>query len=277
VFVLVAAYQEGEPLSRWLATRHPAGVPPRLAASVALHMAGGLDHAHGQGVLHRDLKPSNVLMTAAPGAPEGGLPRITHLGPGPLRGEGEGVTLTGFWQGSPPYMAPEQVLPDLGRVDARSDVYALGAILYEMLTGRPIYPCCSLVELGVLLGRGEPPARPRRLRPGLPADLQPICLKCLERDPSRRYPSAAALHRAALRVLDARPTLARPTPAWAPLGRWAGRRPSQAALVGVALAAAAVTAGLVVSHERQLESKNLELTRSNEQLRKAADQRDAAN
>src|SRR5262249_46137844 len=123
VFVLVAAYQEGEPLSRWLATRHPAGMPPRVASSRALRLTRGLDHAHGQGVLHRDLKPSNVLMVVAPGVPQGWLPRITDFGLGTLRDEAEGTTLTGFWQGSPPYMAPEQVLTDLGRVDARSDVY----------------------------------------------------------------------------------------------------------------------------------------------------------
>lgn len=277
LFVLVSAYQEGEPLSRWLAARHPAGMPPRLAASMVLRMAGGLEHAHGQGVLHRDLKPSNVLMAAAPGVPEGWLPRITDFGLGTILDEGDGTTLTGFWQGSPPYMAPEQVLPGLGRVDARADLYALGAILYEMLTGRPIYPRSSLVELSVLLGRGEPPARPRRLRPGLPADLETICLRCLERDPSRRYPSAAALRDDLLRFLDGRPILARPIPAVARLGRWARRRPSHAALVALAVAASVFTAGLLARHERQLADKNRELFGSNARLLQAVAQRDSAN
>src|SRR5262249_33560120 len=159
-------------------------------------------------------------------------------------------------------MAPEQVLPDLGRVDARSDLYALGAILYEMLTGRPIYPASSLVELSVCLGRGEPPIRPGRLCPNLPCDLETICLKCLERDPNRRYPPATAWHGDLPPFPAGRPIQARPIPAWARFGRWARRRPSLAALVGLALAATVLTAGLIARHEWQLEDKNIELTRS---------------
>lgn len=277
VFVLVGAYQEGEPLSRWLAARHPAGAPPRLAAEMMLRLASGVRHAHERGVLHRDLKPANVLMVPSPGLPGGWAPRITDFGLGTLSEDGEAASVTGLWQGSPPYMAPEQVLPEHGRVDARTDVYALGAVFYEMLTGRPVYPGSSLIGLSVRLGRGEPPVRPRRLRPDLPADLEAVCLKCLERDPVRRYPSAEALLADLGRYLDGRPTLARPIPLWARLGRWARRRPSHAALIALTLAATTVPAGLIVSYDRQLRAKNGHLIRSNDRLRDAVAQRDSAN
>ena len=101
----------GRALSRWLATRHPAGMPPRLAASVAVRMASGVGHAHEQGVLHRDLKPSNVLMVPTPATPRMG-PRITDFGLGTSPRRGRGGDPDRILQGSPPYMAPEQVLPE---------------------------------------------------------------------------------------------------------------------------------------------------------------------
>jgi WD40 repeat protein len=272
--VLVTAYQPGESLSRWLADRHPAGAPPRLAADLALRMADGLAHAHERGVLHRDLKPSNVLVVPAPGPAEGWAPRITDFGLGTFHEEAEAGTITGFWQGSPPYMAPEQVLPDLGRVDARADIYALGAILYELLTGRPIYPCSSLVELSVLLGRGEPPRRPR---PGLPRDLETIAWKCLERRPGARYASAGALRDDLRRFLDRRPILARSISPAGRLARWARRRPSLAALACLGSAAALLTVGLLARHDRQMAVKNAELSRGNFDLRRALAERDTAN
>jgi serine/threonine-protein kinase len=139
-------------------------------------------------VLHRDLKPSNVLMVAAPGVPEGWLSRITDFGMGTLHEEGDGATLTGFWQGSPPYMAPEQVLPGLGRVDARSDLYALGAILYEMLTGRTPNP------------RGS--AAPSASNPHVPPELDQLTLRAVAPNPDSR-PQGMALLAGELRALNA--------------------------------------------------------------------------
>ncbi|WP_435011406.1 protein kinase domain-containing protein [Tundrisphaera lichenicola] len=276
-FVIVSDYQEGESLSRWLAARYPLGMPPKLAATTLLRLASGLRHAHDHGVLHRDLKPANVLMVASPETPGGWSPRITDFGLGTFHEEIEAATLTGFWQGSPPYMAPEQVLPNMGRLDERTDLYALGATFYEMLTGRSIYPCKSMVELSLILSRGEPTIRPRALRSSLSVDLETICLKCLEHDPGRRYPSAAELLADLARFLDGRPIRARPLPVWGRLGRWARRRPSHAALIVLALTATAIPAGLIVRHEWRLKAKNAELTRSLDQLRSTVIERDSAN
>src|SRR5262249_48927175 len=143
VICVVSVFQEGETLSRWLGTRYPIGMPPRAAARLAAQLTAGLSHAHERGILHRDLKPGNVLMVPDQQAVSWS-PRITDFGLGTIEAEHTSQTVTGFWQGSPPYMAPEQVLESLGRVGARSDIYALGAILYEVLTGRPVYQCASI-------------------------------------------------------------------------------------------------------------------------------------
>ena len=275
VFFIATSYQEGEPLSRQLA-RTPGGLAPRLAAALAERLAAGLAHAHGRGVLHRDLKPDNVLMVSACSSPladepSGPLPatpvpKITDYGLGAFREPHESGTLTGIWQGSPPYMAPEQVLPAAGSVDARSDLYALGAILYEMLTGRPIYPCRSLTELAARLHRGDPPLSPRQLRRSVPRDLETICLKCLERDPARRYTSAEALQDDLHRYLAGCPIVARPVSPWGRGARWARRNPSLAALAGVSMISLAAWLGLSTRHQVELASANARLSQMNRLL-----------
>jgi serine/threonine protein kinase len=242
IICVVSAFQEGETLGHWLAARYPAGMPARLAARHAATIAAGLGHAHVHGVSHRDLKPANVLMVPRDAEASDWLPRIVDFGLGTIEADHDSQSVTGFWQGSPPYMAPEQVLPKLGRVDARSDIYALGAILYEMLSGRTLYACESILELSVALGAGEPPIRPRHLRHDIPRDVETIVLTCLERDPSRRYSTAAALVEDLNRFLDGRPVLARPLsapPATRPLdqetaqsGRPRGRGPRRDSLHG---------------------------------------------
>jgi WD40 repeat protein len=270
-FYLATAYQSGEPLSRWI-TRFPGGVSPRAAANLMSRLASGLAYAHGRGVLHRDLKPGNVLMVSAGGRPIGDdappeVPRITDFGLGTFHDEDDTGTLTGFWLGTPPYMAPEQVLPDRGPVDARADVYALGAIFYELLTGRPVYDSPTIWSLSVRLGRGEPPIQPRHLRRDIPRDLETICLKCLDHAPERRYGSAAELCDDLSRFLHGVPVLARPRPAWARLGLWARRHPNRAGLLGGVTAAVLLIAGLTAWHQATLSASNTRLNLANRELK----------
>jgi serine/threonine-protein kinase len=160
-------------------------MPPRRAAQLLLELARAVQHAHEQGIVHRDLKPANVLLT------EAGVAKIADFGLAKLLGE-HGQTQTGTVLGSPSYMAPEQAAGKAGAIGPATDVYALGAILYEVLTGRPPFLGASVLETLDQV-RTHDPAPPQVLQPRVSDDLATICLKCLEKDPAQRYPSAAAL------------------------------------------------------------------------------------
>ena len=264
---IASAYQEGRSLSRWIASARQ-GFPPRLAAGIAEQLAAGLTHAHQRGVLHRDLKPGNVIMIGEPPRADGFFPselavqaRITDFGLGSFNAVGDDATLTGLWMGSPPYMAPEQALGGDHPIDVRADIYALGAILYEMLTGRPIHPRRDLADLAIRLSRGESPPPPRQVRRGIPRDLETICLKCLAHEPHRRYASASELWDDLQRQLDGRPIAARRAPMPERLVRWARRHPSWAALIGVLILGAATGAALMVRHSAELAASNERLKR----------------
>jgi serine/threonine-protein kinase len=163
-----------------------APLPTRDAVSLIAHVARAVDHLHAAGILHRDLKPSNVLLDSA------GAPHLADFGLARDDSAEVAATATGTVLGTPTYMAPEQARGQIRALDARTDVYGLGAILYELLTGAP--PFLGETPLDTLMNvlEREPPA-PRRLNPRLPRDLQRICLRAMEKDPARRYPSAAAL------------------------------------------------------------------------------------
>lgn len=238
-FYIAGELARGGTLAEYL-RRHPGGIPPRVAAVLVRRLADALAHAHGSGVLHRDVKPGNVLLSGpAESGDEGGPPgepMLSDFGLGTLRVEAaESGGLSGFWQGTPPYLAPEQVIPGLGSIGVRADIYSLGAVLYELLTGRPVFACERIHDLCRVLGRAEPPTPPRQLRRSIPGDLQTICLKCLEHIPTRRYATAAALRSDLDRFLDRRSISARRTSVPGRLLRWACRRPSQAALVAAIL------------------------------------------
>jgi hypothetical protein len=163
-----------------------APAPPRRAAQLLLDLARAVQHAHEQGIVHRDLKPANVLLT------EAGVAKITDFGLAKLLDVEQGHTHSGAVLGSPSYMAPEQAEGKVRAIGPATDVYSLGAILYELLTGRPPFLGASLMETLDQV-RSHDPAPPQVLQPKAPADLATISLKCLEKNPAERYASAAAL------------------------------------------------------------------------------------
>jgi hypothetical protein len=168
--------------------QHLDGTPvaSRQAAELVLALASGIQHAHEKGIVHRDLKPANVLLQTD------GLPKITDFGLAKRIESAQAHTQTGTILGSPSYMAPEQAAGHSAEIGPATDVYALGVILYELLTGRPPFKGATVIET-IEQVREHAPVPPRFLQPKVPPDLQTICLKCLEKQPKRRYASAAAL------------------------------------------------------------------------------------
>jgi len=228
---LALEYVGGGNLTRKCAGRP---LPPDQTADLVETLARAVHYAHQRGIIHRDLKPGNVLLT------EDGEPKITDFGlamrlapaspdpaspdlASPGRQPGEGLTASGAILGTPAYMAPEQAGGKRGSVGPAADVYALGAILYELLTGRPPFEAANPVAV-IFKVMTEEPIPPSRVEPTVPRDLETVCLKCLQKDPERRYPSAEFLADDLDRFLHGEATQARPPSGGERFRRWAWRR-----------------------------------------------------
>jgi len=243
---IASAYCPGPNLAVWLRDRAgPMGATS--AALVVAQLADAVQYAHTQGVLHRDIKPSNVLLeprdrqtdlTAQPSHDQAlpFVPKLVDFGLAKLDGNEQGETRTGIALGTPGYMAPEQVEGRLAQIGPETDVYGLGTVLYELLTGRCPFAASSDMHSARLI-LSEEPQRPRQLNRGIPADLEAICLKCLEKSPARRYRSAAELAADLRRFLAQEPTQARPAGTILRVAKWSRRKPVAAALVLVVAAA----------------------------------------
>jgi WD40 repeat protein/tRNA A-37 threonylcarbamoyl transferase component Bud32 len=205
-------------------------LPARQAAEIVVVLARAIAHAHQEGIIHRDLKPANVLLTT------GGQPRISDFGL--AKQEQAELTASGDVLGTPSYMAPEQARGSVRLVGPATDIYALGAILYELLTGRPPFLAATVLETLEQVCAREP-ISPRRLNPKIPRDIDTICLKCLEKDRARRYASAQELAEDLKRFVDGRPVVARPVSAFNKAFRWCQRNPGWTAM-------AATLTGLLV-------------------------------
>jgi WD40 repeat protein len=246
VCYIAEAYAPGGSLANWLAGQTEP-VSPNTAAAIVADLAEGVEHAHSRGILHRDLKPSNVLLepredSAGEAARDQEavldfVPKLADFGIAKILEGESNETRTGAVLGTASYMSPEQATAQNDLVGTGSDVYSLGAILYELLTRKVVFAGGSYLETLRLVTQTEPTPL-AKLRTGIPRDLDAICMKCLEKDPRRRYPSAFALTQDLRRFLAGELTEARPVGTLERFVRWAKRKPTTAALVGVCVVGA---------------------------------------
>jgi len=241
-------------------------------------LAQAIQHAHDLGIIHRDIKPANILLapsnsdggTALPSRPDGSgepahllisdcVPKVTDFGLAKLIGSVDAHTQTGDIVGTPGYLAPEQAEGDPARLGPAVDIYALGALLYELLTGRPPFHGATPLDT-ILLARVQDPIAPHRLQPRIPHDLEIICLKCLEKEPGRRYRSATDLAEELARFRNGQPIRARPATWMERTWKWTRRQPTLAALsaftvLTILVSFAGITLALQQARQKALDER----------------------
>lgn len=239
-------------------------LPPLVAAHLMQQVAEGVQYAHERGIIHRDIKPQNILLQWDEVGDDGGwdssaigsnradgfrrgtpTPRLTDFGLARLALDGSGMTVTGEALGTPSYMPPEQAAGHLKQIGVRSDVYGLGAVLYSLLVGRPPFQSASPAET-LRQVREEQAVMPRQLNPGIARDLETVCMKCLSKEPERRYGSAGELAADLGRFLVGAPVHARPVRAWERCYRWCRRNLVVTVLATGLIFLALVGGGLVI-------------------------------
>lgn len=246
---------EGDPLDVMLREKT---YTPKEAARLCLLLARAMHLAHSRGVVHRDLKPANILLTKT------GQPKITDFGLAKRLSEDSKWTKTDSVMGTPYYMAPEQAQGDTHAVGPLADVYSLGTVMYELLTGDPPFTGENMAELLNQICH-QPPKSIRRLKPEVPKDLETICLRCLEKDGGKRYQTAEDLAGDLERFLENRPILARPIGPVERIGKWVKRRPAIAALLLglvtllIVIAVGGVAYNVQLRKERDLVEENFQL------------------
>ncbi|HKI16522.1 MAG TPA: serine/threonine-protein kinase, partial [Isosphaeraceae bacterium] len=246
---------------------------PRAAAQFVETLARTMEVAHQRGIVHRDLKPANILL-AKLGSQSSVIrnrefdssslpadhwsrtttPKIADFGLAKRVDDDSSQTQSGAILGTPSYMAPEQAGGRNREIGPAVDIYSLGAILYELLVGRPPFKAGNPIDTVRQVIEQEP-VPPRQLEPRVPHDLETICLKCLEKDPARRFASAAEMADDLRRFVDGHPILARPTPAWERAWKWAKRRPAIVALLGVSAMAVLGMVLFIVWHNVSLRGR----------------------
>ena len=222
----VMKFVDGKPLNK--AQREDLTSDPRTVSQLMSKICQAVHFAHARGILHRDLKPANILLD------NNGEPHITDFGLAKKIDDDAGQTRTGMIMGTPDYMSPEQAVGRNDLVTVTSDVYALGSVLFDLLTGQPPFKSATIVETLTRVTK-EPARTPTMLNKRVGRDLETICLKCLEKDPAKRYQSAAAVAEELQRYLQGEPILGRPVSSSERAWRWCRRNPVLSALSAASL------------------------------------------
>jgi eukaryotic-like serine/threonine-protein kinase len=237
---------------------------PKAAARLTATAARAVHYAHQRQLLHRDLKPGNILLDAS------GEPHVADFGLAKRMVEGDAcLTRSNAVVGTPEYMAPEQARSEK-RLTTATDVYGLGSVLYALLTGRPPFREETVLDTLARVTTDNP-TPPRRIRPKAPTDLETICLKCLRKEPGRRYASASELAEDLERYLNDEPIQARASTAWERAFKWARRRPARAALLAVSAAASLLLVAIILWHQWQMVRANEGLKAEKAKAERAAE------